>query len=149
MGYAPVGAKKNDAERAAAFPALADLLNSVNALSCGVQRLATAATRAAAELGERRGDRFEHAPVGEWPVLVSQTAVNLAGAGSLVAFAEGRPGLIERLSPVNDAPLREVLGHILALGNALALMDSSLGETNLRSEVGGEKGRGETQETST
>ena len=69
---------------------------------------------------------------------MGKTAVNVADAACLVAFAEGRHGLVERLSPVNDAPLREVLGHLVALGNALTLTDGSLQQSRSGPGASGE-----------
>jgi hypothetical protein len=66
-----------------------------------------------------------HTANGEWNVLVGRTGVNVRDAASLVAFAEGRHALVERLSPVCDVPLREILTHLTALADALALTASS------------------------
>ncbi len=102
-------------------PELAALRDMINTLSCDLRRLAKAATRTAVQLGERLNDLFDHAPDGEWDTLVGRTGVNVRDAASLVAFAEGRHALVERLSPVCDLSLREVLDHLAALASSLSL----------------------------
>jgi hypothetical protein len=121
---APIITEPNTAAMPSSASSLADLLDTINSLSCDVRRLAKAATRATVELGERLSELFDHASDGEWNTLVKRTAVNLADAASLVAFAEGRHGLIERLSPAQDVLLREVLNHLVALASALSLTET-------------------------
>ena len=111
-------------------PELAALIDEINSRFCDLKRLAKAATCIGVELGERLGDLFDHAPNGEWNVLVGRTAVHVADAAALVVFAEDRHALVERLSPVHDVPLREVLMNLTTLANALALTSSSQQQTN-------------------
>jgi hypothetical protein len=117
-------------------PELAALMDEINSLFCGLKRMAKAATRTGVELGERLGDLFDHAPNGEWNVLVGRTALHVADAAALIVFSEDRYALVERLSPVHDVPLREALTHLTTLASALALTSSSQQQTNsdLRAE---------------
>jgi hypothetical protein len=118
-------------------PELAALQDEINTLACDLRRLAKAATRTAVQLGERLNDLFDHASEGAWDALVRRTGVNICDAASLVAFAEGRHSLVERLSPVCDVPLREVLTHVTALANTLTLTASIQQPTN--TDLGAEK----------
>ncbi len=120
----PVSVAMSEANRALLTPVspeLAALTGEINTLACDLRRLAKGATRTAVQLGERLSDLFDHASDGAWDTLVRRTGVNVRDAASLVTFAEGLHGLIERLSPVQDVPLREVLNHLVALARALSL----------------------------